>query len=67
MYDSVVACFMVCAGGILLHTFCTKPGTDVPFSDTGKTVGSFCLINSIFYGVDLFFAFNAMSRSDPVP
>ncbi|KAK3888873.1 hypothetical protein Pcinc_007087 [Petrolisthes cinctipes] len=64
MYNGVVSCFMVSAGGILLHTFCTHPGMDLPFTDAGKTVASFCLINSIFYGVDLFFAYQAMGHTD---
>ncbi|XP_037793518.1 uncharacterized protein LOC119588987 [Penaeus monodon] len=52
-----LAALMVVLGGITIHTYSVQPGRSSPVADSGKAVGSMCLINSVFYGLDTFFAY----------
>ncbi|XP_069998244.1 protein snakeskin [Penaeus vannamei] len=53
----ILAILMVVLGGLTIHTFSVQPGRSSPVADSGKAVGSMCLVNSVFYGLDTFFAY----------
>ncbi|XP_063613874.1 uncharacterized protein LOC134787102 isoform X2 [Penaeus indicus] len=53
----ILAALMVVLGGLTIHTYSVQPGRSSPVADSGKAVGSMCLINSLFYGLDTFFAY----------
>ncbi|XP_042875416.1 uncharacterized protein LOC122255443 isoform X2 [Penaeus japonicus] len=52
-----LASLMVVLGGLIIHNYSVQPGRSSPAADAGKAVGSMCLINSLFYGLDTFFAY----------
>ncbi|XP_047485612.1 uncharacterized protein LOC125036802 [Penaeus chinensis] len=53
----ILATLMVVLGGLTIHTYSVQPGRSSPVADSGKAVGSMCLINSLFYSLDTFFAY----------
>nr|XP_053627945.1 protein snakeskin-like [Cherax quadricarinatus] len=53
--------FMVAAGSIIINTYCTYPNQYSSFADSGKTAGSFCIINAALYLADTFFAYKNFS------
>ncbi|KAG7170019.1 uncharacterized protein LOC121864946 [Homarus americanus] len=51
------AILMIAAGSVVINTYCTSPGQNLTFADSGKTAGSLCIINGVIYGADTFFAY----------
>ncbi|XP_045603556.1 uncharacterized protein [Procambarus clarkii] len=61
LVNLVQGAFMLSAGSVIINTSCTHL-KDVPWAaDAGKTAGSFCIINSLLYFLDTFFAFQNLS------
>ncbi|XP_071513445.1 uncharacterized protein [Panulirus ornatus] len=62
LLNFILAVLMIAAGSVIINTYSTNPLNSTSFADAGKTAGSFCIINGVFYGIDVYFAYQNLNQ-----